>query len=228
MFRRRRSARARESSRARAASARNGESPGAGTAPILALKGDVSARNRAYGWPVCDAEDTRCQMPAPWVVGHARKEPHAGQNRNVGSESWASTPGVRRSMKSNRGRDTRPELAVRRLVHAAGLRYRVDYRPIRSLNRRADLVFTAAKVAVFLDGCFWHGCPEHHTVPRTNAPFWAAKVAKNKERDEETDRLLRANGWSVVRAWEHEPASAVAARVVELVRAKRGSAALRR
>ena len=72
---------------------------------------------------------------------------------------------------------------MRRLVHAAGLRYRVDARPLAQLNRRADMVFSRAKVAVFIDGCFWHGCPEHHTVARSNASYWAEKVARNRERD---------------------------------------------
>jgi DNA mismatch endonuclease (patch repair protein) len=130
------------------------------------------------------------------------------------NESWASTPGVRRGMQANRGRDTKPEMAVRRAAHAAGLRYRVDHRPIPTLNRRADLVFTRAKVAVFVDGCFWHGCPAHHTVAKSNAPFWAEKVRRNRERDAETDSLLADDGWTVIRVWEHEPAEAVVTRIV--------------
>lgn len=136
-------------------------------------------------------------------------------------ESWASSPGVRRGMQANRGRDTKPEIAVRRLVHAAGLRYRVDVRPLPNLNRRADLVFTRAKVAVFIDGCFWHGCLLHHTVSKTNAEFWADKVRGNRERDIETDELLRQAGWTVVRAWEHEAPADVADQVCATVRARR-------
>ena len=109
-------------------------------------------------------------------------------------------------------------MAVRRAAHAAGLRFRVDYRPIQELNRRADLVFTRAKVAVFVDGCFWHGCPTHHTVAKSNADFWAQKVTRNRERDAETDRLLREAGWTVIRAWEHEPADDVVARILASVR----------
>src|SRR5690242_1595504 len=85
--------------------------------------------------------------------------------------SWASSEGVRASMRANRGRDTAPELAVRRAVHRLGLRYRVSARPIASLRRTADLVFPRQRVAVFVDGCFWHGCPVHHTVAKTNAAF---------------------------------------------------------
>jgi DNA mismatch endonuclease, patch repair protein len=121
-------------------------------------------------------------------------------------------------MQANRGRDTKPEMAVRRAAHAAGLRFRVDYRPIPELNRRADLVFTRAKVAVFVDGCFWHGCPTHHTVAKSNAEFWAQKVTRNRERDAETDRLLGEAGWTVIRAWEHEPAGDVVARIVTSLR----------
>ena len=121
-------------------------------------------------------------------------------------------------MQANRGRDTKPEMAVRRAAHAAGLRFRVDYRPIPELNRRADLVFTRAKVAVFVDGCFWHGCPTHHTVAKSNAEFWSQKVTRNRERDAETDRLLGEAGWTVIRAWEHEPAGDVVARIVTSLR----------
>lgn len=121
-------------------------------------------------------------------------------------------------MQANRGRDTKPEMAVRRAAHAAGLRFRVDYRPIPELNRRADLVFTRAKVAVFVDGCFWHGCPTHHTVAKSNAEFWAQKVTRNRERDAETDRLLGEAGWTVIRAWEHEPADDVVARILTSLR----------
>lgn len=134
-------------------------------------------------------------------------------------KSWASSAAVRRGMQANRGRDTRPEIAVRRAVHALGLRYKVDARPLPRLNRRADLVFTRAKVAVFVDGCFWHGCPDHHTVAKANATYWADKVRNNGERDADTDRLLVEAGWTVVRAWEHEDVAAVAQRVVLAVRA---------
>ncbi|WP_308066114.1 very short patch repair endonuclease [Mycobacterium fragae] len=137
---------------------------------------------------------------------------------DVMAESWASTPLVRRRMQTNRRRDTGPELAVRRAVHALGLRYRVDTRPVPSLNRRADMVFTRWKVAVFVDGCFWHGCSSHHTVSRTNSEFWATKVKMNMARDAETDRLLTQAGWLVVRVWEHEPASEAAGRVLQAVR----------
>ncbi|MFI7125727.1 very short patch repair endonuclease [Nonomuraea sp. NPDC050153] len=131
----------------------------------------------------------------------------------------ASSEGVRKSMQSNRGRDTRPELALRRAVHALGLRYRVCVRPLPAVRRTADLVFTKAKVAVFMDGCFWHGCPDHHTKSATNAAYWADKVRRNRERDAETDQLLAEAGWTVVRIWEHEDPFSSAGKVAERVRA---------
>ncbi|MEB3021483.1 very short patch repair endonuclease [[Mycobacterium] crassicus] len=130
------------------------------------------------------------------------------------TESWASSEHARLTMRANRSRDTKPELAVRRLVHGMGMRYRVDFPPLPSNRRmRADLVFTRARVAVFVDGCFWHGCPEHHTVARTNAEFWAKKVSGNRTRDERTNAVLSEAGWTVLRFWEHEDPS-VAARAI--------------
>jgi DNA mismatch endonuclease (patch repair protein) len=130
-------------------------------------------------------------------------------------KSWASSPAVRAVMQANRRRDTAPEMAVRRLAHAAGLRYRVDAKPLPSLNRRADLVFTRAKVAVFIDGCYWHGCPEHGTTAKTNANYWESKILRNRERDGETDSQLVSAGWVVIRAWEHDEPGLVVDRIVD-------------
>lgn len=118
--------------------------------------------------------------------------------------SWASSPAVRRSMRSNRCRDTYPELVIRRELHRRGHRYFVDRQVLPGLRRRADIVFPRSRVAVFIDGCFWHGCPVHHTIAKTNASFWAEKVRSNRERDADTDERLRAAGWTVIRVWEHE------------------------
>ncbi|WP_373293685.1 very short patch repair endonuclease [Actinomadura livida] len=135
----------------------------------------------------------------------------------------ASSPGVRKSMQANKGRDTKPELALRRAVHALGLRYRVSHRPVPAVRRTADLVFTRAKVAVFMDGCFWHGCPQHHTKSATNADYWAEKVRRNRERDAETDRLFLDAGWLVLRFWEHEEPNEAALQIAEQVRARVGN-----
>nr|WP_112107522.1 very short patch repair endonuclease [Parafrankia sp. Ea1.12] len=124
-------------------------------------------------------------------------------------------------MRSNKSRDTRPELALRSAVHRLGLRYRVSVRPIPGLRRTGDLVFPRARVVVFLDGCFWHGCPEHHTAAKTNADYWATKVRANRERDEQTSRLLEEAGWHVVRVWEHESPGEAAQRVAVAVLERR-------
>ena len=122
-------------------------------------------------------------------------------------------------MLANRRRDTSIELAVRRLLHAAGARYRVDFAPDpTSRRRRADIVFTRAKVAVFMDGCFWHGCPEHFVPPESNADYWGPKIARNMERDRETTAALEAIGWTVLRFWEHEDPRDVKARILAAVR----------
>lgn len=105
-------------------------------------------------------------------------------------------------MRANRSRDTRPELELRRLLHAAGLRYRVCVRPIPAIRRTADIVFRSAKVAVDVRGCFWHGCPEHYTRPASNRQFWDAKLARNIMRDKETASLFEEAGWHVVVVWE--------------------------
>lgn len=133
-------------------------------------------------------------------------------------QSWATSPATRRSMQANRRRDTGPELAIRRLVHARGLRYRVDARPLPSGRHTANMVFTRARVAVFIDGCWWHGCPEHYRPPASNARYWAAKVSRNRERDRLANEVLTAAGWAVIRAWEHEAPEALARRIEAAVR----------
>ncbi|MEV4293929.1 very short patch repair endonuclease [Microbispora rosea] len=139
--------------------------------------------------------------------------------------SWASSEAVRASMRANRSRDTEPELALRRAVHALGLRYRVATRPLPELRRTADLVFTKAKVAVFMDGCFWHGCPEHHTIAVRHGDYWKQKVSRNRARDVDTDQRLAEAGWLPVRIWEHEDPSTAALKIQALVQARRPSSA---
>lgn len=123
-------------------------------------------------------------------------------------------------MQGNRSRDTKPELAVRRIVHARGLRYRVNAQADPRLRRTADLLFTRAKVAVFIDGCFWHGCPKHHRTPSANAGYWSDKIARNISRDIDTTEWLTSAGWTVLRFWSHESPLAVADRVQEVVTAR--------
>lgn len=120
-------------------------------------------------------------------------------------------------MQATRGRDTAPELALRRELHRRGLRYRVDLALPELPRRRMDIVFTRARLVVLVDGCFWHGCPEHASTAKANADFWAAKIHANQRRDTDTDQRLTAAGWTVVRIWEHVPISEAADRVQRML-----------
>lgn len=131
-------------------------------------------------------------------------------------------------MQMQRNRDTVPELAIRRILHARGLRYRVDQKlPIAGVRRRADLVFSLARVAVFVDGCFWHGCPEHGNFSvRANTWYWPEKIARNKARDSDTNNRLQDLGWLPIRIWEHEQPIKAADLVEEAVRTRRATSTL--
>ena len=109
-------------------------------------------------------------------------------------------------MRANRRRDTGPELALRQALHRLGLRYRVDFpvRPAGGRQVRPDIVFPARRIAVYVDGCFWHGCPDHGTRATTNREYWDKKIADNKARDVRITAALEADGWTVLRFWEHE------------------------
>jgi DNA mismatch endonuclease (patch repair protein) len=107
-------------------------------------------------------------------------------------------------MAAQRRRDTEPELRLRAALHAMGLRYRVAYAVPGKARRSIDVAFPRRKVAVFVDGCFWHACPAHGTSPRRNAAWWKSKLDRNVERDRQTDALLIDAGWVVLRFWEHE------------------------
>lgn len=129
----------------------------------------------------------------------------------------ASSEVVRANMKRQKRRDTRCELAVRRHLHSVGLRYRVDFRPLQSQRFRADIGWKSLKLAIFIDGCFWHGCPEHGTTPRSNTEWWTEKLSQNKQRDVRAVQQLEDEGWTVLRFWEHEPAEKVADVIISLV-----------
>ncbi|MCZ0979748.1 very short patch repair endonuclease [Streptomyces diastatochromogenes] len=126
-------------------------------------------------------------------------------------------------MSRQPSKDTAAELAVRRLIHAAGLRYRVEFPVPGMARRRIDVAFTSVKVAVLIDGCFWHGCPEHATQPKANAEWWRQKLDRNMARDKETTEHLEAQGWAVLRFWEHELPEDVAATVHVAVAGRRRS-----
>lgn len=122
-------------------------------------------------------------------------------------------------MRGNRGRNTKPEIALRAELHRRGLRYRVDHQIALANMRpvRPDVAFTRWKVAVFVDGCYWHGCPEHGTSPRVNASYWSAKLATNRERDRRQVLALEGAGWHVVRVWEHEEPAEAAERIAQVL-----------
>lgn len=121
-------------------------------------------------------------------------------------------------MQANRRRDTGPELAIRRLLHARGFRYRVDFAPQPGLRRRADIVFAKARLSVFVDGCFWHGCPEHgRSEFAHNTEYWPAKIAANIARDADTNTRLTEAGWTVLRFWEHEPPEGVVTQIEHVI-----------
>lgn len=124
-------------------------------------------------------------------------------------------------MQRTRQRDTPQELAVRRALFARGLRYRVNARPIPELRRRADVVFSSARVAVYVHGCFWHRCPLHGTLPRANGAWWLAKLEANRERDLDTRQRLESSGWCVVEVWEHDDPTDAADRIADLVASRR-------
>lgn len=106
-------------------------------------------------------------------------------------------------MSRQRTKDTAPEVMLRRELHRRGRRFRVHMRPEPTLKRTPDIVFTGARVVIFVDGCFWHSCPEHGTRPKANAEWWAAKLESNRARDRDTDERFRELGWIVVHVWEH-------------------------
>ena len=116
-------------------------------------------------------------------------------------------------MRGNRKENTKPEVRLRSVLHRRGMRFFKNTRPERDIPCQVDIVFPRARVVVFVDGCFWHACPEHGTSPTTNAHYWSAKIARNVERDRENDALLAARGWRVIRVWEHEPVRDAADRV---------------
>jgi DNA mismatch endonuclease (patch repair protein) len=128
-----------------------------------------------------------------------------------------SSEGRSANMRANRRVDTKPELALRRALHGRGYRYRKDYRLDlgQGTRVRPDIAFTARRVAVFVDGCFWHVCPEHGSKPAANTWYWDPKLRRNVERDRAADAALAAAGWEVVRVWEHEPLEAAVTAVVE-------------
>jgi DNA mismatch endonuclease (patch repair protein) len=131
------------------------------------------------------------------------------------------TPDVSRRMRRVRQKNTSAESALRSELHALGLRYRIHVPVLTKPRRVADVAFRGLRVAVFIDGCFWHGCPKHATWPKTNAEFWRSKIITNRRRDRDTDARLRADGWRVVRVWAHETPGVAASRIAKVVYARK-------
>ena len=133
--------------------------------------------------------------------------------------SFRSTmPKMSQRMSQQKSEGTSPEMALRRELHRLGLRYRLHLAPVPDLRRRADIVFPTQRVAVFVDGCFWHGCPEHGTQPKQHAEYWSTKIARNQARDLDTTARFEAAGWIVMRVWEHEDASQAAEKILRTVK----------
>ncbi|MFF3864247.1 very short patch repair endonuclease [Micromonospora sp. NPDC001898] len=160
---------------------------------------DTRAENLAQGWRLASAKELIVAVDAA-------------------ESSWAKSPAVRAVMRANKARDTGPERRLRSVLHKRGLRYRVNARPLIALRRTADVVFPTARVAVFIDGCYWHGCPEHYRPARVNDQFWHEKIDRNRIRDRETNQILAEAGWIVIRIWEHEDPTDAASWIEEVVR----------
>jgi DNA mismatch endonuclease (patch repair protein) len=123
-------------------------------------------------------------------------------------------------MIAQRQADTAPELAVRSALHRRGLRFWKHRAPIAGLRCKADVVFPRYRVAVFIDGCFWHGCSLHRSIPKANREWWREKIARNVARDRRNDELLKARGWMVVRVWEHDDPARAAERIEAVLRTR--------
>ncbi len=135
----------------------------------------------------------------------------------------ASSASVRARMQKQKRRDTDPEIQVRKRLHAAGIRYRVDNKLEADLRTRGDIVWRGLRIAVFIDGCYWHGCPLHVTRPKANADWWARKLDGNVTRDRRADTVLAARGWTVLRYWEHDSPAAVAGAIKVEIRRRRAT-----
>lgn len=131
-----------------------------------------------------------------------------------------SSAGVSRRMSQVRTRDTKPEQDLRAALHARGLRFRLGRRPLPYTRFQPDITFPGPKVAVFVDGCFWHGCLEHKGSPKANRAWWRAKIERNRQRDEAVNHAFTAEGWHVIRIWEHDAASEAADRIEKIVRSR--------
>ena len=145
---------------------------------------------------------------------------HKAKSSERGNRAVPSSQAASKRMAATGQRDTLPELELRRRLHKMGFRYRVDLPVLDKPRRRADLAFIKARVAVFVDGCFWHGCREHGSWPKSNAQFWREKIEANRRRDIDTNQRMESQGWTVIRIWEHECPGEAALKVARVVRSR--------
>jgi len=145
------------------------------------------------------------------------------KKKTLSARPVPSSDAASKRMKAAKSRDTAPENALRSALFRKGLRFRVDTKPIQEFNRKADIVFRTTKIAVFVDGCFWHGCPIHGTQAKANAEFWRNKIKQNRLRDLDTNEKLKKAGWKVVRVWEHENSEKAAEKILKLVMKRKNS-----
>lgn len=139
------------------------------------------------------------------------------------ARNWVPRPSsdaVTRRMRATPRRNTVPERKLRIALDAFGLRYQADVAPLTSLRRKADLVFPDERVAVFVDGCFWHGCPVHGEIPRANEEWWRQKIERNRLRDLETNHTLEQAGWMVIRVWEHSDMEEAALKIIDVLHSR--------
>jgi len=148
---------------------------------------------------------------------HHTNEDTASSTASANDRPQPSSEAVRASMVANRGRDTKPEMMLRRMLHRSGYRYRVHYPVPGATRRKVDIAFVGRKVAVEVYGCFWHWCPEHASLPSTNRKWWTEKLRRNVARDEEKRLLLENAGWQLVVVWEHESVTDAYDRVTTVV-----------
>jgi DNA mismatch endonuclease, patch repair protein len=138
-----------------------------------------------------------------------------------GSQPKPSSDNARRRMQGTPQRDTPCELAIRAELHKRGVRFRVNAKPLSFSRRTADILFIGKRVAVFVDGCFWHQCPRHGTVPKANKAWWKSKFDANRRRDRDTNKALKSSGWQVVRVWEHQNPVRAANRIIKTLNARK-------
>ena len=136
-------------------------------------------------------------------------------------EPKPSSFAAKRRMEAAKPKDTLPEMKLRTALEQLGKDFEVDVKPIEDLQRKADILFREDKVAVFVDGCFWHGCPMHGTLAKANAEFWIDKIKRNKERDKDTNQRFEAAGWTVIRVWEHEDPIEASMKIAKIIERKR-------